>query len=206
MKSFWASDPDRASHCRCRAELALQPGAKHAPATGLHSNLFQASSRQLSSSRSYLVPDFQDEATSRDNGILEITTKTSPSAAENRCIETAIATILAAKLSAVQKGAIRDPLSPPPPIPLPGALATHRANPPPIIILPPMLTKPTCVAWPLTRPHSRARTTMNDHVAPLLRNATSGDMWGEGTRYEFLPGPHVSPRHITQRSARPPRP
>ena len=28
---------------------------------------------------------------------------------------------------------------------------------------------------------------------PLLRNATSGDMWGEGTRYEFLPGPHVSP-------------
>ena len=120
VKSFWANDPDRAFHCRCRAELALQPGAKHAPATGLHSNLFQASSRQLSSSRSYLVPDFQDEATSRDNGILEITTKTSPSAAENRCIGTAIATILPAKLSAAQNGAIHHPLSPPPSYPAGG--------------------------------------------------------------------------------------
>ena len=49
-------------------------------------------------------------------------------------------------------------------LPCRGSLATHRANPPPIIILPPMLIKPMRGAWPLTRPHSRAQTTMNDHV------------------------------------------
>ena len=202
MKSFWANDPGRACCVAWRADLARQPGAKHASATGATATCGFSSLFEFR----LLVPDFQDEATSRDNGILEITTKTSPSAAENRCIGTAIATILPAKLSAAQNGAIHHPLSPPPSYPAcRGSQATHRANPPPIIILPPMLTKPTCVAWPLTRPHSRARTTMNDHVAPLLRNATSGDMWGEGTRYEFLPGPHVSPRHITQRSARLPR-
>ena len=40
-------------------------------------------------------------------------------------------------------------------------------------------------------PPSQQKVT--PHRPPLLRNATSGDMWGEGTRYEFLPGPHVSP-------------
>ena len=33
---------------------------------------------------------------------------------------------------------------------------THRAKLPPMILLPPMLTKPVYVAWPLARPHSRA--------------------------------------------------
>ena len=32
----------------------------------------------------------------------------------------------------------------------------HRAKLPPMILLPPMLTKPVYVAWPLARPHSRA--------------------------------------------------
>ena len=93
--------------------MALQPGSKHASATGTT----RTCSFPAHDNFRLLVPDFQDEATSRDNGILEITTKTSPSAAENRCIEAAIATILAAKLSAVQKGAIHHPLSSPPPTP-----------------------------------------------------------------------------------------
>ena len=116
MKSFWANDPDRAVASACRAELALQPGAKHAAATGSTRTCVQPF---LFEPR-LLVPDFQDEATSRDNGILEITTKTSPSAAENRCIGTAIATILPAKLSAAQNGAIHHPLSPPPSYPAGG--------------------------------------------------------------------------------------
>ena len=145
-----------------------------------------------------------------DNDHFQFTTKMSASAPENRRVETAMATNVPAKLSAAQIGAIHDPLSPPPSRPVPGPWATHRAKLPPIILLPPMLTKPVYVAWPLARPHSRACATMSAKSdpprPPLLRNATSGDMWGEGTRYEFLPGPHVSPRHITQRSARPPRP
>ena len=94
MKSFLANDPDRAVASAWRADLARQPGSKHAAATGTtgtcgFSSLFEPR---------LLVPDFQDEATSRDNGILEITTKTSPSAAENRCIESEIAAELEAKL------------------------------------------------------------------------------------------------------------
>ena len=90
--------------------MARQPGAKHASATGATATCGFSSLFEFR----LLVPDFQDEATSRDNGILEITTKTSPSAAENRRTETAIATILLAKRSAAQNGAIHDPLSPPP--------------------------------------------------------------------------------------------
>ena len=146
-----------------RADLARQPGSKHASATGTTgtsgcSFLFEPR---------LLVPDFQDEATSRDNGILEITTKTSPSAAENRCIGTAIATILPAKLSAAQNGAIHHPLSPPP---------SYLAGGP----------------WQLTGP-TRRQSSFFHHSAPHLNFycpvafyhtpfalATNGDMWGGG--------------------------
>ena len=47
-----------------------------------------------------------------------------------------MATNVPAKLSAAQIGAIHDPLSPPPSRPIPGPWATHRAKPPPIILLP----------------------------------------------------------------------
>ena len=107
-----------------RADLAQQPGAKHASATG---TTLTSGCSFLFEPR-HLVPDFQDEATSRDSDILEITTKTSPSAAENRCIGTAIATILPAKLSAAQNGAIHHPLSPPPSY-LPGVLGNSPGQP-----------------------------------------------------------------------------
>ena len=103
---------------------------------------------------------------------------------------------------------------------------TRSRHPPPALYrVPGQLTEPSrrqsscflqCSPSPCTLPgHSLGHIRVHEPPCqqasgpprpPLLRNATSGDMWGEGTRYEFLPGPHVSPRHITQRSARPPRP
>ena len=94
MKSFSANDPDRAFCVAWRADLAQQPSSKHAAATGTTRTCGFSAHDNFR----LLVPDFQDEATSRDNGILEITAKTSPSAAENWCNETAIAAELEAKL------------------------------------------------------------------------------------------------------------
>ena len=37
-----------------------------------------------------------------------------------------------------------------------------------------------------------------------LRAQSRKNMWGEGTRYEFLPGPHVSPRAIQEPQLGPP--
>ena len=104
---------------------------------------------------------------------------------------------------------------------------TRSRHPPPALYrVPGQLTEPSrrqsscflqCSPSPCTLPgHSLGHIRVHEPPCqqasdpprpPLLRNATSGDMWGEGTRYEFLPGPHVSPRHIryntAQRSAPP---
>ena len=59
---------------------------------------------------------FLEEALLNDNVNLEIIPKIASSGAQNRCVGFAIATLLEAKLSAAQNGAIHGPLShlPPP--------------------------------------------------------------------------------------------
>ena len=58
-------------------------------------------------------PDFLENAFPSDNDILEFITKTSPAWAENRLIETARPTNLAAKLSAARNSVVHAPLSHP---------------------------------------------------------------------------------------------
>ena len=148
----WA-DRQNASYFRaCRALLDLKSSAKHRKLTGTAAT---SGARGLVA-QNRVVPGFLENAFVDDTDQLQVTTKMSASAPENRRVETAMATNVPAKLSAAQIGAIHDPLSPPPSRPVPGPWATHRAKPPPIILLPPMLTKPVYVAWPLARPHSRA--------------------------------------------------
>ena len=148
----WA-DRQNASYFRaCRALLDLESSAKHRHRPGTPPAFGKTS--LVANFR--VVPGFLENAFVDDNDLFQFTTKTKASAPENRRVETAMATNVPAKLSAAQIGAIHDPLSPPPSRPVPGPWATHRAKPPPIILLPPMLTKPVYVAWPLARPHSRA--------------------------------------------------
>ena len=151
MKS-WADKQHRDLRLGWRALLDLKSSAKHRQRTGT-TGTTDFSARVAGF---FFVPGFLENAFVDDNDLFQFTTKTKASAPENRRVQTAMATNVPAKLSAAQIGAIHDPLSPPPSRPVPGPWATHRAKPPPIILLPPMLTKPVYVAWPLARPHSRA--------------------------------------------------
>ena len=156
-------------------------------------------------------PPFPKSATSHDNEVLQFTTKTVSSAATNRLVETAIPKNLPAELSATQFGAIHDPLSHAPPIAQQRSLATRRAKPPPIIMLPPVLTRPLRVAWPLTQPRPRTRAIIcpcQQASRPPFCGTQPAEICGVELRRndESEAGPHVSPRHITRRSAWPPRP
>ena len=149
----WATGSNRVSYRGWRAVLDLESSAKHRDRTGTPPTCGERS--LVAQNR--VVPGFLENAFVDDNDLFQFTTKTKASAPENRRVETAMATNVPAKLSAAQIGAIHDPLSPPlPSRPVPGPWGTHRAKLPPMILLPPMLTKPVYVAWPLARPHSRA--------------------------------------------------
>ena len=94
---------------RCRALLAPQPGSKGCdlPACPM------ASGNQHFSHARARDPGFLENAFPSDNDILEFITKTSPAWAENRLIETARPTNLAAELSAARNSVIHAPLSHP---------------------------------------------------------------------------------------------
>ena len=110
----------------------MKSSAKHRKLTGTAATCGERS--LVAQNR--VVPGFLENAFVDDNDHFQVTTKTKASAPENRRVETAMATNVPAKLSAAQIGAIHDPLSPPPSRPVPGPWATHRAKPPPIILLP----------------------------------------------------------------------
>ena len=77
-------------------------------------------------------------------------------------------TNLGAELSPAQKSANHDSLSHTPYITsIPGPLATHRADVPPIIMLPPVLTRSTCAARPLAHHPSDGSTVKKQVVPPF---------------------------------------
>ena len=127
---FWPQKcclaPDsRDSSQRCRALLASQPGSK---ACALPACLPSVGLPAFSPPRAR-EPGFLENAFPSDNDILEFITKTWPSWAENRFIETAIPENITAELSAARNSANHDPLSHPSSPRLHAAWATHRAKP-----------------------------------------------------------------------------
>ena len=111
---FWPQKcclaPDsRDSSQRCRALLASQPGSK---ACALPACLPSVGLPAFSPPRAR-EPGFLENAFPSDNDILEFITKTWPSWAENRFIETAIPENIPAELSAARNSANHDPLSHP---------------------------------------------------------------------------------------------
>ena len=97
---------------RCSARLTLQLASKHAQLT-VTTGSFGFSALDGSF---HPAGHFLEEALLNDNVNLETIPKIASSGAQNRCVGFAIATLLEAKLSAAQNGAIQGTLShlPPP--------------------------------------------------------------------------------------------
>ena len=142
---------------RCRSLLALQPGSK---ACDIHACLPSVGLPAFSPPRAR-EPGFLENAFPSDNDILEFITKTWPSWAENRFVETAIPENIPAELSAARNSANHDPLSHPssPRHTLPGQLTGLSRT---MIMRPPVPTRTLRVAWPLARPLLRAMPGSSD--------------------------------------------
>ena len=151
--------------------MTLQRISEHVQPTGTAA---AAASSHHSPPRRF-VPDFLENPMIDDNADLEIITKTSPSVAANMISGPSFHTDPEPSCQPIKTAPTKThPRRPPHTIPGVPASKVNLSYVPPIIMLLPMPTRPVCVAWPLARPHSRARMTISTHcsavMGPLLRS------------------------------------
>ena len=144
----WAAWHARVLASACRAWLAFKPGSKHTCLTGTAGRFVP---RNLSVA-CLLVPDC------RMTRLCSTTTFCrSPPRPRPRELNLGRHTRKPTRTSFSDARMCHPRPALAPPLPTgTGSLATHRANAPPIITLPPMLPRLSRIAWPLARPHPRA--------------------------------------------------